>query len=97
MGLVDDEFDGGRLAPAELSYVGATFFPEGAKAYERQLAALGQVQQAMLMEREVQGDDRVYTYDVGYAKATIRVTIGIAADIRASIFSIGPKPPPLRM
>ena len=84
----------GRLSPAEFAYVRAGFFPDVAKAYQEQLAALGAIQRVSLLERKVLGDDRVSTYEVANAAASLIVTFGLAPDDKISLFSIRPKLPP---
>jgi len=83
----------GRLSPAEFAYVRAGFFPDVAKAYQEQLATLGAIQRVSLLERKVLGDDRVSTYEVGNAAASLIVTLGLAPDDKISLFSIRPKAP----
>jgi hypothetical protein len=46
-----------------------------------------------LLERKVLGDDRVYTYEIGYATESLLVTVGFAPDDKLSLFSIRPKSP----
>jgi len=83
----------GQLSPAAFAYVRVGFFPDVAKAYQQQLSKLGAIERVSLLERKVLGDDRVYTYEIGYATESLLVTVGLAPDDRLSLFSIRPKSP----
>jgi hypothetical protein len=85
----------GRLSAAEFTYVRAGFFPAIASAYQERLSKLGAIQQVSLLERKMLGDDRVYTYELGYATESLIVTIGLAPDGKLSVFNIRSKPPRL--
>lgn len=76
----------GRLIPADFTYVSAGLFPGAAQEHQKLLGPLGQPQCFDLLERRELGDDRVYTYDVSYAKKTLRVTLGIGPDGKVSQF-----------
>jgi CubicO group peptidase (beta-lactamase class C family) len=83
----------GRLSPTDFAYVRVGFFPDRAKAYQEQLSKLGAIQQVSLLERKALGDDRVYTYELGYATESLIVTLGIAPDEKVSLFTIRSKLP----
>jgi hypothetical protein len=85
----------GELSPAEFAYLRVGFFPNVAKAYQEALSKLGAIQQVSLLERKLVGDDRIYTYELGYATESLIVTLGISPDEKISIFAIAPKLPPL--
>jgi CubicO group peptidase (beta-lactamase class C family) len=85
----------GELSPTEFAYLRVGFFPDVAKAYQEELSKLGAIQQVSLLERKVVGDDRIYTYELGYATESLIVTLGIAPDGKISVFTILPKLPPL--
>jgi CubicO group peptidase (beta-lactamase class C family) len=85
----------GQLSAAEFAYVRVGFFPDVAKAYQEQLSKLGAIQKVSLLERKVLGDDRVYTYELGFATESLIVTLGLAPDARVSLFSLRSKLPPL--
>ena len=86
-----DQARAGRLTPAEFAYLRAGFFPDVAKAYQERLSKLGAVQQVSLLERRDLGDDRIHTYELRYATATLMVTMGIAPDGKLSQFRITSK------
>ena len=91
-GLLHLTRDGG-LAPTDFAYVRNGFFPAVAKRYQEQLLKLGTVQQALLVQRKVLGDDRIYTYELRYATESLIVTLGLAPDDKVSLFTIRPKLP----
>ena len=62
---------------------------------QEQLLKLGTVQRALLLQRKVLGDDRIYTYELRYATESLIVTLGLAPDNKVSLFTIRPKLPPL--
>jgi CubicO group peptidase (beta-lactamase class C family) len=81
----------GRLTPADFAYLRAGFFPDVAKAYQERLSKLGAAQQVSLLARRDLGDDRIHTYELRYATATLIVTMGIAPDGKLSQFRIASK------
>lgn len=85
----------GGLTPTDFAYVRNGFFPNVAKRYQDQLMKLGTVQRALLLERKVLGDDRIYTYELEYATESLVITLGLAPDDKVSLFTIRPKLPPL--
>jgi hypothetical protein len=85
----------GQLSPTDFAYVRSGFFPDVAKAYQERLLKLGVVQQVSLLQRKVLGDDRVYTYELGYGTESLIVTLGLAPDDKVSLFTIRSKLPRL--
>ena len=83
-GLLRLTRDGG-LAPTDFAYVRNGFFPDVAKRYQEQLLKLGTVQQVMLLQRKVLGDDRIYTYELHYATESLIVSLGLAPDDKVSL------------
>lgn len=81
----------GRLSPSEFAYVPVGFFPDEAKAYQQQLATLGASRQVSLLDRQILGDDRVYTYEVEYPTASLLVTLALAPDDRISLLEMQPR------
>jgi hypothetical protein len=65
-------------------------FVSQAKQYEDLLRPLGAAQRLSLVDRRELGDDRVYTYSVGYDTRTLRVQVGLAPDDRVSAFDVEP-------
>jgi hypothetical protein len=86
--------DGG-LSPTDFAYVRDGFFPDVAKRYQEQLLKLGALQQALLLQRKVLGDDRIYTYELSYATESLIVTLGLTPDDKVSLFTIRSKLPRL--
>ncbi|MCA1559444.1 MAG: beta-lactamase family protein [Acidobacteria bacterium] len=80
----------GRLSPAEFAYVRAGFFPDTAQSYADTLRDAGAVTKLTLLEKRKLGDDETYTYDVAFARKTLRLTIAIAPDGRIASFSVRP-------
>ncbi|HUQ79611.1 MAG TPA: serine hydrolase domain-containing protein [Gemmatimonadaceae bacterium] len=78
----------GRLSPNDFAYVRAGFFPGTARAFQEALAGTGVPDTFTLYERIERGDDRIYTYDVGFGARTFRVTLGLAPDDKVSMFSL---------
>ncbi|MGQ0702924.1 MAG: serine hydrolase domain-containing protein [Gemmatimonadales bacterium] len=78
----------GKLLPTEFAYVLAGFFPDAARAYERELVQLGAPDQLILLARRQLGDDRVYTYRASFARATRILEIAFAPDGRVASFSL---------
>lgn len=78
----------GRLTPNDFAYVRAGFFPGAAKAYQTLLAGVGTPDSVTLYDRTVLGDDRIYTYDVGYGPKVFRVRLGLAPDDKVSVFAV---------
>ena len=78
----------GNLSPAEFAYVRAGFFPGGAAAYAAALKDAGPVLRLTLLERRELGDDRIYTYDVGFAEKTMRLRLALAPDGKIAQFSL---------
>jgi hypothetical protein len=78
----------GRLTPNDFAYVRAGFFPGAAKAYQTMLAGVGTPDSVTLYDRTVLGDDRIYTYDVGYGPKVFRVRLGFAPDDKVSVFTV---------
>ena len=78
----------GRLTPNDFAYVRAGFFPGAAKAYQAMLAGVGAPDSVTLYGRTVLGDDRIYTYDVGYGAKVFRVRLGLAPDDKVSVFTV---------
>jgi hypothetical protein len=79
------------LAPSEFAYVRAGFFPNGAKRIQERLLPLGPAQRMILVERKELGDDRVYTYEVGFGDRTMVYTAALAPDGRLTQFRIWEK------
>ena len=78
----------GRLTPNDFAYVRAGFFPGAANAYRQLLAGVGSPDVVTLLDRTVLGDDRIYTYDVGYGAKQFRVRLGLAPDDKVSLFTL---------
>jgi Beta-lactamase len=81
----------GSLVPGDFAYVRAGFFPDGAKAYQEQLRALGPAQRLVLVRRTDVGDDRVYMYEIAFAGRTMYYTVALAPDDRFSQFQLQEK------
>jgi CubicO group peptidase (beta-lactamase class C family) len=86
----------GTLPPARFTLMRAGFFPETAAEYEKLLRNLGAPVRIDLLGRKELGDDRIFTYRVGYAKARLAVVLGLAPDGRISEFDLSPEPPETR-
>jgi hypothetical protein len=78
----------GALVPADFAYMRAGFFPEGAKAIKQQLQRLGSPGRLVLVRRIERGDDRLYTYQVGFGQRTLQYRVGLAPDDRISSFAL---------
>lgn len=78
----------GTLVPAEFAYVRAGFFPFGAKVIQEELSKLGPVTNLVLVDRVEKGDDRVYTYGIGFTNSVRYCMIGLAPDNRISLFRL---------
>ncbi|HYO58063.1 serine hydrolase domain-containing protein [Archangium sp.] len=81
----------GTLMPADFAYLHRGFFPEGAKAYQEQLSALGPAGKLVLVQRLTRGDDRLYTYEVPFGTRTWLYTVGLAPDDRLSLLRLREK------
>ncbi len=80
----------GTLSPAELTYVRADFFSTTAKQFAKMLSPLGPPGAAVVHAKREMGDDTVYEFDVAYAKKTMGVRLGVAADNMISVFQLRP-------
>jgi CubicO group peptidase (beta-lactamase class C family) len=85
----------GQLSPTAFAYVSSMFFPTVANAYKEKLMKLGAVQRVSFLGHKVLGDDRVYTYEVGYATESLTVTLSLTRDNKVSLFRIQSKLPRL--
>ena len=90
VGRLLDTIRDGKLTLAEFAYVRAGFFPDAATFYENQLKSLGPQQRLVLVERRDLGDDRVYTYEVTFAKDARYVRVALAPDDKVASFSMRP-------
>jgi CubicO group peptidase (beta-lactamase class C family) len=81
----------GELAPTELAYVRAGFFPDLAESYQEQLRNSGPMTGTDLLQRRQVGDDWIYTYRVKFGTKSLRAKLGIAPDGKISVFSIEPE------
>jgi CubicO group peptidase (beta-lactamase class C family) len=83
----------GTLAPADLAYAGAGFFPDAAKEYQEMLRGLGEPRALTLFERRELGDDRVFRYEATYAGKTVVVWLSLAPDGKVAELEISPQKP----
>ncbi|MBA3295742.1 MAG: beta-lactamase family protein [Acidobacteria bacterium] len=81
----------GKLTPGEFAYVRAGFFPGAAEAYATMLKDAGEIRTLALLESREVGDDRVYTYDVGFARGTLRLRLAVATDGKLAAFGLSPQ------
>jgi N-acyl-D-amino-acid deacylase len=84
----------GKLTPDEFAYVRAGFFPDAAKAYASMLREAGEVKTLTLLDNRELGDDRMYVYDVTFARRTLRLRLAVAPDGKLAAFSLNPPPVP---
>jgi CubicO group peptidase (beta-lactamase class C family) len=82
----------GTLSPAEFAYVRAGFFPDAPKRYAKLLGEAGPLESLTLMQARDLGDDRVYVYDVKFARAMLRLRLGLAPDGKIAVFDLRPAP-----
>ena len=87
-----DQARTGALTPQEFAYVRVGFFPGAAKRYAEILNDVGPLQSVTLLESRGLGDDRVYTYDLTFAKRELRLRLAIAPDDRIAGFDLRPRP-----
>ena len=81
----------GKLTEAEFAYVRAGFFPNAARSYQQRLSALGTPKRFTLLGRKVQGDDKIYTYEVEYETMKLLVGLALAPDNKVSSFNLRPR------
>jgi hypothetical protein len=66
----------GRVAPEQFTErAGAAMFPDQAKTLGANLRGYGALDTLQLLERKVDGEDRLYRYRAAYAKASVLVDI----------------------
>jgi N-acyl-D-amino-acid deacylase len=87
-----DALRDGTLAPADLVYVRAGFFPEAAQHYKKELERLGRPSKTVLVERREIGDDRVYLYELTFGDRVYHARLGLAPDDRIAQFSLRARP-----
>ncbi len=80
-----------QLQPSEFAFVRAGFFPATANQYAQLLKGLGTPTRVSFLDREEQGDDVHYTYDVVFGERTFRATLSIAPDHKVSGLWIAPR------
>ena len=83
---------GGKLTAEEFAYVRAGFFPDAAKAYATMLREAGELRTLALLENRELGDDRIYTYDAGFAQRTLRLRLAVAPDGKLAAFNLSARP-----
>lgn len=83
----------GALTPEEFAYVRVGFFPGAPKRYAQLLDEAGALQSLALLEARELGDDRVYSYDLTFAKRVLRLRLAIAPDDRIAGFDLRTRPP----
>jgi CubicO group peptidase (beta-lactamase class C family) len=72
----------GGLSPSDFAYARAGFFPSVPGRYARELAAAGDLRSIALVERTDLGDDRIYLYELTFARTVMRLRIALAPDDR---------------
>jgi len=86
-----DEARAGMLLPADFVHMQAGFFPAGAKAIQEQLRTLGPAQSMALVSKAEVGDDRVFTYEVGFGSLTMYYMVAFAPNGTVAQFSLRQK------
>jgi len=84
----------GTLAPADLAYVRAGFFPGEAKAYQERLKVAGPLARLELLEARAAGDDREFRYRATFRDETLEVMVGFAPDGKVAKLKLSRRDPP---
>lgn len=89
-GLLADASKGALRAK---DFFGGRLSPEASRAYRDLLGPLGTPSSVALLDEKALGDDQVTTWDVTYAAAVMRVSLGTAPDGRLTRLSVSPREP----
>jgi CubicO group peptidase (beta-lactamase class C family) len=81
----------GTLAPTDLAYTRAGFFPDVAKTVQERLQPMTLPARLVLVKRVESGDDRIYTYEVNAGARVLLYTVGFAPDGKVSLLNVTEK------
>ena len=89
--LLLDQARAGALPTADFVQMQTNFFPGGAKMIQEQLSRLGSLQNMVLVQRAIKGDDRIFTYELAFSAQSLHYTVAFGPDGRVSQFQLRDK------